>query len=335
MKRIKLIVLSIIVIFVSCEKDKLPVDEISEFKKIMKFSKEIVVTDSTSRNSVFLRIHSNDEKLLENYIASNDFVIETFGIEQDFSLYTNERVLVPNETPDLEKEYSFSLTNFSSSRNEDIQIEVVTANFENNIKGYYLNTIPNNAALKVYRWDIIISYTTPNRFLGVVHTGGGHSFAVRMYYWTSWWQFNFGSATQITQNGANTFFLWPTGGQYYAWMDFESYRKRIIVNQWHDDVINGITNYRFANHIDNFRGKSCSYIGSYDGYNCYVGTAPEGTTAFIWNNRFYHSPLPGNVCPIPGSHFDGANCRVVAIPEGTTPFIWNNSWYVLPDHIWD
>lgn len=73
----------------------------------------------------------------------------------------------------------------------------------------------------------------------------------------------------------------------------------------------------------------CPYIGSYDGANCYVGTAPTGTTAFIHNGNFYYTPLNGT-CPYPGSSYDGANCYVTAIPSGAQPFIHNNKWYVHP-----
>ena len=73
----------------------------------------------------------------------------------------------------------------------------------------------------------------------------------------------------------------------------------------------------------------CPYIGSYDGANCKVGTPPSGTTAFIYNHRFYYTDINGS-CPYPGSWFDGANCYVTAIPSSADPFIYNNRWYVQP-----
>lgn len=71
----------------------------------------------------------------------------------------------------------------------------------------------------------------------------------------------------------------------------------------------------------------CPGGGWHDGANCQMGEAPAGTTAFIWGDGYYHTPLPGNVCPLPGSYYDGANCRVADIPEGMDPFIWSNHWY--------
>lgn len=71
----------------------------------------------------------------------------------------------------------------------------------------------------------------------------------------------------------------------------------------------------------------CPAGGYYDGANCQMGEAPAGTTAFIWGDAYYHTPLPGNQCPLPGSFFDGANCWVDDVPEGMDPFIWANHWY--------
>jgi hypothetical protein len=75
----------------------------------------------------------------------------------------------------------------------------------------------------------------------------------------------------------------------------------------------------------------CPYLGSYDGANCQVGQPPAGTSAFIYANNFYYTPMNGNPkCPKPGSWFDSANCFVMTIPPQTTPFIWANWWYVAP-----
>ncbi len=72
---------------------------------------------------------------------------------------------------------------------------------------------------------------------------------------------------------------------------------------------------------------ACPQGGSYDGANCKIGTPPNGTNAFIWEDNYYYTPLPGNSCPYPGSWYDGANCFVKKIPEGVKPFIWSNNWY--------
>ena len=73
----------------------------------------------------------------------------------------------------------------------------------------------------------------------------------------------------------------------------------------------------------------CPDGGWFDGANCQIGQAPSGTTAFVWGNGYYHTPLPGNVCPLQGSYYDGANCRVSTVPSGVDPFISNNYWYYV------
>lgn len=69
---------------------------------------------------------------------------------------------------------------------------------------------------------------------------------------------------------------------------------------------------------------------TWDGQNCYRGTPPSGTTAFLYNNGLYYTALPGNQCPMTGSWYDGANCYAGWPPAGTTPFIYNNSLYYTP-----
>lgn len=74
----------------------------------------------------------------------------------------------------------------------------------------------------------------------------------------------------------------------------------------------------------------CPLMGLYDGANCWLGQPPAGTSAFLYSNNFYYTPISGNQCPRPGSWFDGANCFVTAIHPQATPFIWSNMWYVAP-----
>jgi len=71
----------------------------------------------------------------------------------------------------------------------------------------------------------------------------------------------------------------------------------------------------------------CPYIGQWDTQNCYVGTPPSGTQAFIYANTFYYTDINGT-CSYPGSWFDGYNCSVTSVPNGAQPFIYNNNWYV-------
>ncbi len=73
-------------------------------------------------------------------------------------------------------------------------------------------------------------------------------------------------------------------------------------------------------------GEFCPANGSvYDGANCYFGSAPPGTTAFIWGNGFYSTPLPGKQCKV--GTYDGANCFLRPVPSAYSPFIYQNGWY--------
>ncbi len=66
--------------------------------------------------------------------------------------------------------------------------------------------------------------------------------------------------------------------------------------------------------------------------NCYIGIAPAGTNAFIYEEHFYYTPL-GSCdcdCPYPGSWFDGAHCFLEDIPSDRIGFIYDNRWYLEP-----
>ena len=69
----------------------------------------------------------------------------------------------------------------------------------------------------------------------------------------------------------------------------------------------------------------CPNGGHFDGVNCYVGTAPSGSSAFIFQDNFYYT---GPNCTMSGSSFDGANCFVQNIPNSAIGFVWNNGWYL-------
>lgn len=71
----------------------------------------------------------------------------------------------------------------------------------------------------------------------------------------------------------------------------------------------------------------CPSGGKFDGANCYMGSAPAGTKAFLYAGNYYYTPAGPGRCPMPGSRFDGANCLVQPAPKGTSPFIYDNNWY--------
>ena len=68
----------------------------------------------------------------------------------------------------------------------------------------------------------------------------------------------------------------------------------------------------------------------FDGANCLVGSPPTGTSAFIYNDNFYYTPIGCCECPLPGSWYDGVNCKVMDIPVYRIGFIYSNNWYLHP-----
>jgi hypothetical protein len=71
----------------------------------------------------------------------------------------------------------------------------------------------------------------------------------------------------------------------------------------------------------------CPQGGHYDGANCYLGTPPSGTNAFIWQDHYYYTAVGTNSCPLSGTWYDGANCVFQPIPSGVNPFIYQNHFY--------
>ena len=94
----------------------------------------------------------------------------------------------------------------------------------------------------------------------------------------------------------------------------------------------GKIKWKFSKTVVPSSPTNCPYMGTYDGANCYIGTPPSGTSAFIYANNFYYTPVGTSSCPYPGSWYDGANCFVANIHASADPFIWSNNWYVHPGY---
>lgn len=191
-------------------------------------------------------------------------------------------------------------------------------------------------------WNYAVSYTSLHKakFFGISHYGNGWGMDLPDYY-VRMYKTNCGLCSWD--------FLWDgwiyESMPYWAVMDWRNIpdnqypytRLRIIVMPETDDPRPSDQNYLIAYSPETFYSHSCT-IGSYDSRNCYVGTAPTGTTAFINRNHingdvfFYYTPLPGNVCPV-GLGFDGANCAYLKVPSNCEPFFLGNNWYVKPDRI--
>ena len=74
----------------------------------------------------------------------------------------------------------------------------------------------------------------------------------------------------------------------------------------------------------------CPRGGMWDGAGCFVRTAPNGTTGFLYGTGFYYQRLttdPATACP-GGGTYDGANCLLQPVPAGATAFLRNNALYL-------
>ena len=68
---------------------------------------------------------------------------------------------------------------------------------------------------------------------------------------------------------------------------------------------------------------------TFDGANCYIGSAGGGPNPFLFDNNYYIAASSGsNPCPFGGT-FDGANCYMYTWP-GVTPFIFDENMYYAP-----
>jgi hypothetical protein len=311
-------------VFISCTKERQtpPLGKSEIIKEAEgKFMKEVMISDESGKNSAYYRIYSDSKEILEKYLESYSLILKT-AIDLPIDLTSNKGTEQTLKSTDIK--------NFDLQSDPSVIIELVTVNLEKNIKNYYLEVQKKKLKSTAdFIWGYPVSYTTTGDFIGVVHYEEGYEIAVKMNYKECW----LCSWKDVYINGGNGFWVGRYIGSYWLRFATGSYYKRGLTIYPHLYQVS--TNYYIAYSADDFRGNVCS-IGSWDTRNCYVGTAPTGTTAFVYPNNtgnFYYSPVNGNQCPLPGSSFDGGNCYVTAIPNSTWGFIWNNSWYVKSDKI--
>lgn len=331
---IMLIVLLLFLGATSCEKDEKNVIEstsevsCSETLSDGKYLKEIVVTDETGKNQAFYAIYSNDETLLKEFYDSHIFSI-TIN-KHDVKSIKNEskaKHLNHEKKGFSEKDYPSVNTN-----EPDINIILIKYNLEENVNSFTLTV--ESIASKNFNFSAAIGYTTTEDFIGIVHRCQGYEFLIRMTYRNCWLCFT----QDVIKNGQNAWIIDSNpSGFYYDWLSIETWRRSIIVIP---HIYQTSINYEIVYDIDNFYSRQY-LLGTYDANNygeCYVATAPVGTTPFIWGPnpndlRFYYHALNGNQCPLPGSWFDGYSCFVVAIPVGADPYLWNRNMLVKSQRI--
>ena len=276
------------------------------------FKNEIVVTDESGKNSLFIAIYSDFESAIDEYLNNTKLKLvlekkEIIEAMKQKSKNIDASVKVDNQKPEIKDEHS-------------VIVEIVRANLETHVEAYSLEVQTKDNNSKSFIYGTYANYTNSSDFAGIVHRGDGYDLWVSTNYKLHWYP----PWTNVYAG-----YLYSSG-LYYAYVDtYNTYRTGIGV---YLDARQGSINYLMTFSKDNYYGHDCT-IGSYDTRNCYVGTPPSGTTAFIYANNFYYTPVSGNQCPMPGSWFDSVNCFVMEIPGNCSPFIWDNSWYVTPDII--
>lgn len=75
----------------------------------------------------------------------------------------------------------------------------------------------------------------------------------------------------------------------------------------------------------------CPGPGEWDTRNCFVFSAPPGSTAFLYQGGMYVTSPTGTAsgCPT-GTTWDTKNCHVGAIPQGRFAFVYDNKLYLQP-----
>lgn len=292
-----------------------------------KFKKEIIISDASGSNQAFYAIYSDDEKLLNDFLESNQLsLITNDGKNQIFNssdLFSDQQSIFKTSE------------NFNLEQEPKIIIDLVSTNLLENVSSFLLEVEPNEIkSTNDFIFGYPVGYTTQNDFIGAVHRGNGYEFVAKLRYKKnrlSQWH-------DLEINGANSWFIYPSGAYYCALDEDNDLFKRGIVIYPHQ-YQSGV-NYHIAYEHEDFRSRICE-IGTYDFNNygeCYVGTAPEGTSAFIYgpnshNLSFYYTPKNGNQCPLAGSYFDGANCFVMSIPSTCEPYTWQRNWLVKSNKI--
>ena len=300
-----------------------------------KYQKELLVYDQSGNNSILLLIHSDIEGTVEDYLNKNDLEL-MLEVDQKGNSLKSATIGSSNSNK------SSKATIPDEILKRQVSVELITENIQEHVKNYYLNVKSKELQLKDFIFDqnYDVFYSTTGNFIGVSNYGYYSSedkYDIACYLEKKPTQFF--SGWDILWQGFLQGDVGDYSPTYYAQLDYTS-----TGNPWYKigallytDPRVPAYNFLIAYSKSSFRGHSCT-IGSYDAKNCYVGTPPTGTTAFINYNPvngdvyFYYTPLPGNSCPI-GLGFDGANCTFLKVPSNCEPFITANRWYVKPNLI--
>jgi hypothetical protein len=320
----KLLLVLCISLCYSCNKEnQAPVSEFfNEYEGWS--SKDIIVTDNDETNSAYFTIYGKTEEILDDFIQSHSLLLVN---EYDNTIFKNSETN-SQEQPNIVKPEDEDLQFYNLEDEPSIVISHITSNLINGENGFLLE-VQRKKLKSGSDWihGYTYGYETTESFIGLVHWEGLYPVIVNHRWlncWLCFWQHN-----------EYSYWVGRYFGIYWYKYDWNSHYKRGLTVRHHLYQPEQPFPYYIAYQSEDFRGNQCE-IGSWDTRNCYVGTAPTGTTAFMWpDNRgtFYYTPLPGNQCQS-GHWFDGAHCVVIDIPgDKTYGFIFQNKWYVKANMI--
>jgi hypothetical protein len=331
----KILYLVVILFSIACQKEEILTPEIvhiSEYNnEFGKFRKELIIYDESGQNSILLLLHTNFSGIIEHYLQHNELKLVIDITDEMPSLKSSS----------IEKQMAESSVNALIPEDilkRPLSIELITENIKEDVKNYYLNVQSKKLQLKsdfIFNANYYVSYTTTGDLIGVSNYGAWsdedkwdiYCYLEKKNHWYTGWD--------ILWQGFLQGHIYDN--LYYAQLDYTGSGNpwnKIGAGLYTDPRV-PVYNFLIAYYKSSFRGHSCT-IGSYDTRNCFVGTAPSGTTAFMYPNAqggFYYTPVNGNQCPYPGSTFDTENCFVIDIPSSCEGFIASNSWYVKTDII--
>lgn len=316
----------------SCEKNDVIAPDVTE-SDISKsstysdglFRKEIVVQDISGKNKAFYAIHSDDQALLSDYFLNNEFTLMINEGNVEWSKQNFET---------SQNQVKADSDRFNLKQEPKIFVELIRTNLQKDVQEYSLHIVGKNLKSTTYVAGYPVAYTTTNNFIGAVHDGSGSEFIAKLEYKAYWYTINW---TYVEIGGVSSWTIDPDIFYHIGLdEDWDVYKRGIVI---YPDYYQQGVNYHIAYSANDFKSRTCA-VGTYDYNNygeCYVGTAPVGTTAFFYgtgSNRYaYYTPVSGNNCPLSGSVFDGLNCRYVSIPVGCTTYVWQRNWLVESEDI--
>ncbi|MDX9942427.1 MAG: hypothetical protein RBS53_09415 [Bacteroidales bacterium] len=312
------------------------------------FVRDLLVFDEDSINSAYFRIYAKNERELNKFIDIHDFRLGIFKEEESLKVkesLAKTELLLENKPYQIE-DY---LPDLKEVEDNVVTIELITDNIFEFVSFFYLEIIENQLTNKNLESHLKGSFPDPDHFYWTNQSSqtwrnpirfANHPFVGIISFQTQWP--NQPYATRLVRD-------WLLG----SWRYFDGYKyTKIDVGvhfedfwNWYNRIAFEVTypkassfspadTYLAVYKKDDYRGRDCT-IGTFDTRNCYVATAPVGTTAFVFPDKFghlYHTHLPGNdPCPLPGSASDGHNCWVAAIPNGTSGFVIGRNLYVRPN----